>query len=238
MSTFPMCAMKADNITASPSPFSMRDVEEVVRRVLLKARVQAANLVAVARQEAEAIKARAAAEGKQEGKEQGLAEGLDEGRAAGREQALAEYGPQLAAAVEAFAGAATRIDVSRRELEAAVLGEVVELAAAIARRVTKRQGLIDPGVLAANVAEALKVVVRGSDVRVAVHPAQLQTLAAALPGLRPSLPHLGHVELVEDATLTPGGCRVYSQDCSVDGDLDTQLDRVIDDLLPSNDGRR
>ena len=41
-----------------------------------------------------------------------------------------------------------------------------------------------------------------------------------------------HVELTDDATLAPGGCRIYTRGGRVDAALDEQLDRVIADLLP------
>jgi flagellar biosynthesis/type III secretory pathway protein FliH len=54
-----------------------------------------------------------------------------------------------------------------------------------------------------------------------------------LPLLRLEWPSLRHVELVEDATLSPGGCRVFTRGGRIDADLDEQLDRVIDELLPT-----
>jgi len=46
---------------------------------------------------------------------------------------------------------------------------------------------------------------------------------------------MSHVELLEDAALSPGGCRIFTAGGCVDGDLDVQLDRVIAQLLPVDD---
>ena len=78
----------------------------------------------------------------------------------------------------------------------------------------------------------MKLAVGAADVRIAIHPAQRATLTAALPALRAEWPLLKHVELIEDAALGPGGCRIHTRGGLIDADLDTQLDRVIEDLLP------
>src|SRR3954470_21892368 len=79
----------------SPPPalktFSMADVEEAAKRVLLKAKLQAERLIAAAAEEAEKLKEEARQEGSREGFEHGHAEGVRHGTEAGREQAFAQH---------------------------------------------------------------------------------------------------------------------------------------------------
>ncbi|HWP41095.1 MAG TPA: FliH/SctL family protein, partial [Tepidisphaeraceae bacterium] len=135
--------------------------------------------------------------------------------------------------IKALAAAAGELDAARRRLHADATTELIRLAVAIARRVTKLQGALDPSVLTANVAEAIRLVVQSNDVRIAVHPSQKQALAEVLPALKFQWPKLQHVELVEDATLSPGGCRIFTASGEIDADLDRQIDRVAADLLPA-----
>ena len=228
-----MAVIKSPNVPAAAASFSMRDIENHAKAILLRARQQAEGLLVEAQREAEELKAQAHAEGLAEGRRDGLAQGRQEGAKAGAAQALAEHKAQLTAVFNALSAAAAQLDASRRELEANGLKEVVSLATAIARRVTKRQGLIDPGVLTDNLGEAMKLVAHAADVRIAVHPAQRKVLEEALPALRLSWPNLAHVELVQDASLAPGGCRIFTARGQIDADLDSQLDRVVADLLPS-----
>jgi flagellar assembly protein FliH len=227
-----MALIKANHAPATLQPFSMADVEAAAKRVLLRARQQAEQLLHDAQNEAEALKEQAKADGLCEGLELGRAEGLRLGTEAGHAQALAEHREQFTQTIAALSAAASELDAGRQRLEADGLREVVQLAAAIARRVTKRQGLIEPDVLAANVTEAMRLVIHAADVQIAVHPDQRATLVAALPHLRTEWPSLKHVDLVDDPTLSPGGCRIFARGGQVDADLDTQLDRVIADLLP------
>ena len=231
-----MGLVKASAAPPGLTPFSMRDVEEQARALLVGARRTAERLLAEAQREAASMKQRAAAEGLVEGRREGIARGIEEGRTMGRQQAVEEHRTQFAQAVAALTEAMTDLESSRAELEAAALEEVVDLAVAVASRVTKRQGMIDPPVLTENLRGAFKLVVHAGDVKVAIHPTQRQALEVALPALRLDIPRLGHVELTDDPSVEPGGCRVYAGGGQVDATLDEQLDRVVADLLPGPDG--
>lgn len=227
-----MGLIKSSHAPASLCAFSLADIERQAKAILLRARQQADQLLAAAQAQAEQLKQQATAEGLAEGRQSGFAQGLEQGKRDGRQQALNESRAQLQQAMQALSGALAALDAGRADLEASALMEVVELAIAIARRVTKRQALIDPGVLAANLQEAMKLVVKSADVRVAIHPAQRRTLDAALPQLQMQWPNLTHVQVIEDPSLAPGGSRIFTAQGQIDADLDAQLDRLAAELLP------
>jgi len=214
-----MGLIKSSTAPLSLRPFSLRDIE-----------TEAAAILADARQKAAEIGRAAHAAGLAQGRQDGIAQGLAEGKQSGHAQALAEHRDRLAQLVQALANTAAELDANRGQLEAQGLVEVIALAAGIARRVTKRQGLIDPQVLQANLAEALKLAINSADIRIALHPSQLDLLQSELPELLKTWPNLRHVELAADAAIAPGGCRIFTSHGQVDADLNTQLDRVIDSL--------
>ncbi|HSZ56505.1 MAG TPA: FliH/SctL family protein [Tepidisphaeraceae bacterium] len=211
----------------------MADVERTAKAILLRAQSQAEQLLAAAQTEAETLKEQATKQGLAEGRRDGTAQGLMQGKQAGHQQALTEFRAQFERALAAVTAAANSLEQGRNELEAAGLVEVVQLALAIARRVTKRQGMIDPQVLAANLGEAMKLAVKSADIRVAIHPSQRATLDAALPQLKLQWPNLNHVQVIEDDQLQLGGCRVFTQHGQISADLDEQLARIAGELLPA-----
>ena len=228
------------------SPFSMRDIEEQASALVRKARLAAEQVLAAARREADELRKQAVADGTSngyraglergmaEGRTEGLQRGTEQGHAAGREAGLAEVGPQLAAAHAALSAAVSQIDAARRDLDQAATAEVVKLALAVARKVTKRQAAVDPAVLAANLADAVRLAVRAADIRVIVHPDQRQTIERELPRLKMDWPSLSHVELVDDPGISPGGCRVLTRGGGeVDARIETQLDRIVAELMPT-----
>ena len=231
-----MGLIKSTNVPTSASPFSMADVEKAAKGMLLRARQQADQLLAAAQVEGEKLKAEAKVQGMAEGMREGHCPRAGAGRKAGEQQALNEHKTQLQQAVAALNQAATTLNTSRGDLESAALQEVVKLAIAIARRVTKRQGLIEPQVFTTNLEEAMKLVVQQAGLRIVIHPSQRKTLDAALPKLGLKWPSLKHVEVVEDAEIAPGGCRIVTCQGQINADLDVQLDRVVADLLPRTGG--
>lgn len=217
----------------SVSPFSMGDIELAAKKVLLRARQQAEQLLAAAQAEGEVLKAAAKAQGMTQGRQEGLSQGLEEGKTSGEQQALNETRTALQEAMAALNLATAELNARRSEFNARALQDVVQLAIAIAGRITRRQGLLNPAILIANLEQAIKLVVQQSDIRVQINPAQRVALEAALPRLALKLPALAHVEIVEDAGVLPGGCRILTRHGMVDADLSTQLEQIAMELLPA-----
>jgi flagellar assembly protein FliH len=227
-----MGLIKAESTPLKVQPFSMADVEKQAGEILERAKKHADRLEVAAQEHAKKILKDAHAAGLRGGWKEGWNKGHEEGSNAGKEQALAENKAEFSTTIAALKIAVSEMDRSRIELESAALKDVLELAVAIAERVTKRQGILDPAVAVNNVEEALKLVSHSSDVRIAIHPKNKNTLKEVLPRLKTQWPALEHVELVEDAMLAPGGCRIYTAQGEVDGDLDGQINRVVADLVP------
>jgi flagellar assembly protein FliH len=212
----------------------MADIETAARNVLLRARKQADAILAAAQSEAEQLKIAAKAEGLAEGRREGQKTGHTAGLEAAKKQALVDRQQEVTNAINACVGAANQFESNRVELAASGVNELVKLALAVARRVTKRQAALDPQVLSNNLAEAMQLVLHAADVRIVVNPAQKATLERILPELRITWPTLKHVELIEDATVAAGGCRLHTATGQINADLDSQLDRIVADLLPDS----
>src|SRR4051812_5398426 len=147
-----MGVVRATNLRTTPQSFSMSDVEEAAKRVLLKAKLQAERLIEAAMKEGEQLKDNAHQEGARQGYEDGHAEGRPQGYEAGRKEAFDKHSAELTQLTQTLASMASDFDARRQQIEAELLREVVALASAVARRVTKREGLIEPAVLEANLA--------------------------------------------------------------------------------------
>ncbi len=208
-----------------PLLFCVRDAEEEAKRTVEAAVVQAQTVTAAAR-------ADGFEEGRQQGYNAGKREGYTEGYTAGAEQALAEHQAQLAAAFQALSQAAARFDEACERFKTEALADCAELALAVARRVTKRQAQLDPQVLAANLEQALKMVIGCTRLRIAFHPDDRATITQVLERLRFSNAAAESAHVLEDSSVARGGCRIDTEHGAVDADLDAQLDRLIDQLMP------
>lgn len=227
-----MGLIKSNNAPPSIAPFSMKDIESQARAILLRAKQQAEQVLVEAQREAEELKKQAHAEGMTQGRREGIARGTEDGKKAAHQQAIAEHRDQLSSLIATLSAAVVELEEHRHLLETDALNEVVALSVDLARRVTKRQGETDPEVLAANLDEALKLVVSTTDVRLVVHPSQRALLTDTLPRIQAEWPNLKHVEIVADAEVAVGGCRVLTAGGEINAELDRQLERIVDDLLP------
>ena len=174
------------------------------------------------------------------GFEQGLARGLEEGRAAGIEQGTAQALAQVAGDLQKLsAGWAAALDAftqTRERFQAEGQQDVVRLAALIAAKVCKRQIELDPLIVAVQMAEVLSLVLRPTRLQVACNPADRELLARALPTLTARTQHNVNVELIDDAALARGSCvaRLADGGGQIDASIDTQLQRIVDVLLPQD----
>jgi flagellar assembly protein FliH len=227
-----MGLIKSNDVPLSLAAFSMKDIEAQAATVLARAKEKADGMIAQARTEAANIKRVAQIKALAEGLKQGKAQGLEEGKKTGHATALVEHSAAMTELVKTLSRAIGELEEHRDQLLTQGLREVVELACSVARRITKRQGLLEPEVLLENLKEAMSHAVHAADIRLAVHPSQLKTLQAELPNLRIAWPRLKHVELVEDSTISPGGAKIYTLHGEVNGDLEAQLDRMVAELMP------
>jgi flagellar assembly protein FliH len=230
-----MGLIRANEAPPTIATFSMSDIEKQAHAIIMRAKSQAARILIEAQRIGEESKKEAIETGTREGREAGHAEGLEQGRAAGEAAALAEQREALTRLTAAMTTLLTELDATRSTLESQAVSSVIELAIGIARKVTRRAALSDPTIVSANCADALKMTVRAHDLRIAVNPAQRETLAAALPKLQMSMPALKHVELNEDESIAPGGCRITTDTGGlIDAELETQIERIATELLPES----
>jgi flagellar assembly protein FliH len=207
------------------------DIGDAARKILLRARQRADQVLAEAQKEADLLKEREKAQGYADGHAEGLKVGTQLGSEAGHAKALAENAAALTQLVKTLSDALSQLDDTRDDLQTKGINQVVELACAIAKRVTKRQGIRDPKVLEENIKEAMGLVVHAVDIRIAVHPSQFRTMQHELPRLKLAWPKLKHIEIIQDTALSPGGVRIFTAGGQIDGDLDAKLDVVIAEVM-------
>jgi flagellar assembly protein FliH len=229
-----MGLIKSPDVPLSVSVFSMQDIEAAAKSILLRARHKADQIIAEGNAEGEQLKEEARKAGHSEGYQQGRAEGFQDGKKTGHAEALSAHTAAMTQLIAALTAAVQQLDDGRDQLQTNAINEVVRLACAIARKVTKRQGTMDQRIMCENLKQALSLAVHAADVRIAVHPSQFKTLQDEMPNLRLAWPQLKHVDLMEDPSIAPGGARIFTSHGKIDGDLDAQLDHVIADLLPQD----
>lgn len=225
-----MALIKANNVPQQSVVFSMADIEQHARQLLARAKAQADQILADANAVAAKTKASAAIEGKAVGIEQGRKEGKEQAITQARNQALTEQKAKLVETISVLTKTAKELDTRMQSIQQEARTALIPLALSIARRVTMLNGERDPKVVELNVQEAVRLVMNKQSLRVAVHPTQKKSIESLLPQLKLQWPTMQSVELVEDPAIATGGCRIYSAGGMIDADLETQIDRIAQEL--------
>lgn len=213
---------------------------------------QAELLTKQAHERAEAIvdqarheRARILAGAAEQGRAEGFARGIEEGRRAGVEQALgvalAEHQHKLETIEANWSAALSEFSTERDALIQSATRDVIMLAITIAEKVTKRAIEQDPSIVTDQLAAALAVISRPTEVVIAVNPDDQPLTQRCLPGLLAAMSAIRHATIVDDKSVSRGGCVIRTRgDGSaddpgggeVDARIETQLQRIVSALLP------
>lgn len=210
----------------------LSDVSAQAERIRLAAEQKASALINEARRKAAELVENA----RTQGHEQGLAAGREEGLAQGHEQGHQEAFEQTRQHMETLAAqwqdVISRWDSERTAMFEQARQEVIEFALRLAEKVVHRTIEVDRSVVVDQVANALGLVLRPTNVSVRVHPDDKPILESALPELVAEFANATSIELTADANVAIGGCVLSFGQGKVDATIETQLTRIVDLILP------
>jgi flagellar assembly protein FliH len=146
------------------------------------------------------------------------AAGMREGEAAGKKSALAELQPHI----DRMARTIEELSQLRAHLRRDAEADMVKLSLAIARRVLRREMLIDPEALHGLVLAALEKLQGQELCRVKVNPAQAAMIKAALQKTATG----GVIEVLPDAAREPGSVIFETQRGNLDASVESQLREI------------
>lgn len=213
--------------------FALNDVLDEVREAQEKTRRQIEQMLAGAQGEAENIRESAREQGFRVGYEEGFSVGSQAGRKEAAEAAQSEFTRQHANLAETARQVIAGIEAQRAQWWAAARNDLVDLALAIAGRVAHSVGQREREAVLRNIEEAARIMGRRSDVVITVNPADAETARQFAPTLTETRGQCQHVQIVEDASVAAGGCKVQWGTGMVDATLEKQLDRIREALLPT-----
>ncbi|MFI4896521.1 MAG: FliH/SctL family protein [Phycisphaerales bacterium JB059] len=214
---------------------NLHDLERQGADLTRQAQAEAERIVAAAEAERDRLLQNAHEEGFKAGREAGFTEGRNAGLEEGRAQAMQELAPALRAISERWSETLEAVIAQRDQMLVEARTDIVRLAALIAQRVTKRVTELDPGVVEAQMREALALLSSRTTPRVAVHPEDEPLARQALPDLLARFEQAEHIELLTDPRLDRGSCVLRTPTGGrIDATISAQLDRIVADLLPDD----
>lgn len=228
-----MGLIKAAQTTSSQlKAFSMADIETQAQVIVARARQQAEQILAQAKASVGEQKIIAFDEARAMGAKKGYDEGFAKGLVAGKQEGFNKLTQAMQSSMSALTSAASTLDAIRAANLDKMTRDALTLTFMLVEKITRRRGMLDPGVIEANLAEAIRLVGSASRIRVAISPRDRKTIDEMLPKIKSQWPNLREIDINEDSAVSPGGCRVHTAGGEIDATLDEQLSRIAADLLP------
>jgi flagellar assembly protein FliH len=153
--------------------------------------------------------------------------GYEAGVSAGRAE-LQKQNEALAAQVVRLDGILNQLARPLPTLEGEVEQQLVLLALAVGKQLARRELKTDPGQIAALIREAVgRLPAAAREVRVHLHPEDAAAVAQRLA----SAGQERAWSVVEDPTLTRGGCLVRSENSQIDARLESRVNAMVSSML-------
>jgi flagellar biosynthesis/type III secretory pathway protein FliH len=205
-----------------PVAFNFDDMAVKATSYLDGVRQQADQVVNRAQQQAEQTRQRI----EEESRQKGYADGQQE------VQQIVEkkLGEQLATLLPALAATIQEIQHAKQAWMTHWERSAVQLATAIAERIVRREIEQKPEITVGLVRESLELAAGSSTVRVLLNPKDHETLQPRAEALIHDMAGLGACDLVADPSVTAGGCRVETAFGTIDQQIETQLQRIEQEL--------
>jgi flagellar assembly protein FliH len=223
-------ARVARNVGGS-AMFNFDDLRRQCDEFIESARRQGEQILAEANAASDEIRRRAQAEGIAAGQREGLAAARDlvESRAA--EIAARQVQEQLRTVLPAFQAAAQALHVERDRWLADWEGAAVKLSAAIAGRILHRELDRQPELGLAIIRESLQLAAGQPRIQLHLHPLDFDQLHVSGTEAVTTLASIGEATLVPDESVARGGCLIETRHGVIDARLETQLERITNELL-------
>lgn len=157
--------------------------------------------------------------------QQARSEGFEQGRREGLQAARSEIDASLMRFEQMIRSLAQPLQVVNEQVES----ELVQLSMAIAKQIVRRELQTQPEQVIGVVREALAALpVAARDIQIHLNP---EDAVIVREHLATSDESEAPWKLVDDLTLTHGGCRIESATSSIDATVEKRLNSVIAELL-------
>lgn len=198
--------------------YDLSDMAGQADAYLQEVRVEAAKIIQQAEQDAAKIRQESELAGKQAA-EAAIERILDD-----------KVAKQMKTLTPALAGAVKLIEDSRHEWQHHWETSATKLACAIASRIIRRELQAQPEIALEWVQESLQMCAGAAELTVRLHPTDFETLGDQVRQLTEVFHPAAPSNIVADESLSVGGCRIETEFGSIDQQLETQLQRLQQEL--------
>lgn len=211
--------------------FNFDDLQRQSDDYVEESRRRAAELIDQAQAEAVEVRNCAFDEGREAGLTAGLAAAEDQIADRVAELAAQRSQDSLRTVLPALETLVSSLQVERERWLADWEAAAVLLSVSIAEKIIRRELSQRPALAGDLIRQALRLVAGHSQVKLRLNPQDLTELQSGQCDVAQCLSHLPDTVLVPDEAVSPGGCIVETLHGVIDARIETQLQRIVDELL-------
>jgi len=175
-----------------------------------------AEIVAAARAEAERIRR----------------EAFESGYAEGREEGVRQGGSEIETALSFLKRLAADLAEQEQQALKQLEPELIKLAVAVAKKIIGKEMSVDREIVKRCIARAIEKIVEREKLVVYVHPADMPVVLEYKENLIEMFDGIKTIEVVASENgISPGGCTVETELVRANGQIEAQLDEVLQGLL-------
>lgn len=161
----------------------------------------------------------------EQGRATGRAEGHAEGFAAGHAEGLKKGFEEARREAEKLAGLVSAMNEALAAMDGEVAEEIVVLSIELARQMVRHTLADHPGAVGETVREALQQLPQ-NQISIHLHPDDAHLVREHLGDTL----DYGHHRIIEDETITRGGCRLQAAGSEIDATMETRWKRTLESL--------
>lgn len=227
-----------EDYTRDALVLDLADLGKRGRSVIDAANSEAESILNLANAKRKQLLASAEKDGYKKGHHDGYEQGYIDGVVNGVEDAKKDRCEMLDQLMGIWTAQLDAFELERDSMLEQARTQIVELGAMIAQRVTRRVIELDPTIVLKQIEAVLSSMTESTRLVIAVHPEEIGFAQESMPKLIERFATCEHAQLITDASIERGSCIARTPAGGViDASITTQLDRIIEALLPTSEER-
>lgn len=222
--------LKARQVSRGQIAFNFEDLQRQGDEYLQKVQEQAHGLIEQARQQGEALRQEAYALGYADGQKTGLADAQKQIETQGNQLAERKTAERLRSALPALEAAVSALRAERDKWLNAWESAALGLSVAIAERILHCELERRPEIVGDLITETLQLAAGSPRFTLRMNPADIEQLEASGHAVLQQLATIGEATVAPDPRVTRGGCIIETSHGVIDAQLETQLERIREEL--------
>jgi flagellar assembly protein FliH len=215
------------------SLFNLNDFDLEAKAILDLAKKQAEEMLTATRNDILQKKVEAEKKGYNEGNARGYKEGHEKGLKDGEKAGVLDIEKKTAHLKTNLTNIINQLESAKSEILQRAESDLIRLSIEISKKITKAKFENEPELIKLSVVSAVKFTALKSDIIILVNPLDRSIIETFLPELKTKFDELEKISVVENVKIERGGCQISSKAGVVDQSVESQFQKIYQQLLSS-----